>query len=157
MLSPGNDIEMHGNDTVIVFIISTSILKRRRYGWWCVVKIRYWRIEPPFFLPNAKLFVPTLGTKALEGFFLPVNLANDSEVASVIQKESCASWLVTMLLWRASLNFCWFALFCTCFFLFTARSCFSGGKNSWETGFKNKFLFKTLWSLTSLWQLGFWK
>ena len=48
---------------------------------------------------------------------------------------------------KGKLGFLLVALFRTCFFLFTARSCFSGGKNFWETLFKNKFLFKTLLKL----------
>jgi len=42
VLSPGNDIEMHGNDAVIGFSYQLISLKERGiYGWWCVVKIRY--------------------------------------------------------------------------------------------------------------------
>ena len=48
---------------------------------------------------------------------------------------------------KGKLGFLLVALFCTCFFLFTARSCFSGGQNFWETLFKSKFLFKTLLKL----------
>ena len=125
------------------------------------MKIRYWRIEPPFFLffyqkvgivsQTQNCWFQCLEQKRWRDYFLPVNLANDSEAVSVIQKESCACRahhdLTHNVVMKGKLGFLLVALLCTCFFLFTARSCFSGGQNFWETLFKSKFLFKTLLKL----------